>query len=55
MNNKNETVFVVDYAEGYSVIREYMSDQSFQNLLELEKSGSVVIMNHRNILAAHNA
>ena len=55
MNNKNEVVFVVDYAEGSSVIHEYMSDQAYQNLIEQEKSGFVQIMNHKNILAVQNA
>ena len=55
MNNRNEDVFVVDYAEGSSVIHEYMSSQTLQNLFELEKSGAVQIMNHKNILAVQNA
>ncbi|MBR4164160.1 MAG: hypothetical protein IKR11_11610 [Solobacterium sp.] len=48
-NVDSESIFVVDYESGSSVIHEFMSSSDYLNLLENERMGYVKIMHHENL------
>ena len=45
-NTEYESIFVVDYDTGFSVVHEYMTSSDFNLLQQMETSGYVRIMNH---------
>jgi hypothetical protein len=48
-NNDLESIFVVDYESGSSVIHEFMSSSDYRNLLKNEQQGNIRIMSHTNL------
>ena len=46
---EGKTIFMVEYETDTSVVREYMTDADYDNLLNDERDGKIRIMNHKNI------
>ncbi len=40
------TIYMVDYETDSSMVREYMTNNEFSNLLKAERNGFIKIMNH---------
>lgn len=46
---EGKTIFMVEYETDTSMVREYMTDADYTNLLNDERDGKVVIVSHKNI------
>ena len=44
-----KTIFVVEYETDSSMVREYMTDVDYSNLLNKERDGLIKIMNHKSV------
>ena len=49
MNVNRESMCVVDYMSGSSMIHEFMSENDYADLLKLQKHGMVKIFKHENL------
>lgn len=45
-------IYMVDYETDSSMVREYMTNNEFRNLLKAERNGFIKIMNHVQIIGS---